>query len=144
VRKLGFVLGTVLVAGCSVLPNLGSIGGDMVRGKVSATGSQNIMVAIVRGTGADLSGGEFVHLDSLGYFTYFIPQNVDALTIVAFDDRNGNGRYDDGEPTSQETSSGSSYLHLTRVDDSWTVVEETSSGAHSRDSLTSADLTLKG
>lgn len=127
-----------------MIPNLGTIGSDMVRGKISASGVSNVKVAIVRGTGADLSSATVVSPDLLGYFTYLIPQNIDALTICAFEDKNNNGRYDEGERTSLETSGGSSYLRLTRMNETWSIVEESSAGSVSRDSLTSADLVLGG
>lgn len=139
-KKQACALGITLLTGCSMLPNLGNLGSDMVRGKISATGVSHVKIAVARGTGADLTTATIVSPDLLGYFTYMIPQNVDALTICAFEDKNNNDRYDDGERTSLETSGGSTYLRLTRMNETWTVVEETSAGSVNRDSLTSADL----
>jgi hypothetical protein len=110
---------------------------DVLRGKVSAAGD-NVRVAIYS---ANLdSSAAVVKPDALGSFSYEIPFDAQVFSVCAFHDTNGNGRFDEGEPSSKD----SSFLVLTKVSEKWEMVEHTGGQLTKKDDISSADLTLRG
>lgn len=136
-KRFALACGILFISGCTMVPNLG--GGEMVTGTVNASG--DVKVAVVRGTGADLTNADVVPVTN-GRFSYMIPSDADVLTIVAFRDQDGNGKYTEGEPNSMSLSSGSTYLELTRINEKWEIKQHASGGTNTTENLASANLSL--
>ncbi|HBN10097.1 MAG TPA: hypothetical protein DD435_16145 [Cyanobacteria bacterium UBA8530] len=134
-KRIGFLLSLLALSSCAVVPNLGMR--DVLRGKVSASGD-DVRVAVYS---ANLdSSAVVVKPDSDGNFSYEIPFDAQVFSVCAFRDTNGNGRFDDSEPSSKD----SSFLVLTKVSENWEMVEHSGGQLTKKDDISSADLTLRG
>jgi hypothetical protein len=113
---------------CDAVPNLNTPG-QTLQGEVSGTVTAKTKIAVTDTVPLDFSEATVVKLSNR-QFSYALPDNKLNLTVAAFEDENGNNRWDEGEPITSNPNecSGCSYLKVSRSGSSWTVTEQTSSG----------------
>lgn len=131
-RPLTLAMLAVSLTACETIPNL-TAPGETLRGEVSGNfPSGNVMVAITEGYALDFSDATFVKVTN-GKFNYTLPNDATIAFVAAFEDEDGNGKWDPGEPISSDPQAcqGCSYLQLTKVDGSWKVTEQTATGPKS-------------
>jgi len=128
-RKLAIAALALTLTACDGIPNL-NLPGESLRGEVSGNVSAQTKVAVIEGSaGLDFSDAKVLDVSNR-QFTYDLPSSQTTAYLAAFEDLNGNNRWDDNEPITSDPNScgGCSYLQLTKVDDSWKVTEQTASG----------------
>lgn len=125
-RMLAGVTVTMAVAGCTGVPNLGGPG-ETLSGKVSGSVTSLTKVAVLEGRAdLDFTNARVLTLDQ-GRFTYSLPADKTTAVLAAFEDANGNNRWDEGEAITTSTRCAScSYLRLTHDGTSWKVIEQLS------------------
>ncbi len=126
--KIAFVIGlAAVVGGCDIIPGGLAIGtGQTLKGKVSGSGlGAMTKVGIMTGSflPADLGRADVASVGADGAWSYQIPSGRDSLTVFAFADANGNGKYDSGETNSYQSTScpNCSYVVASLVGDAWKV-----------------------
>lgn len=130
-RPLTLVILAVALTACDTVPNLAGPG-QTLKGEVSGTVTSKTKIAITDTVPLDFSDATVVRLSN-GQFSFNLPDNKLNLVVAAFEDENGNDRWDDGEPITSNPNecSGCSYLKVSRSGANWIVTEQTSSGPRS-------------
>ncbi|MBM3259460.1 MAG: hypothetical protein FJY99_06915 [Candidatus Sericytochromatia bacterium] len=134
-----------LAAGCDAAGNLPGLGTQVLSGTITGAAIEGLKVGILKDVPfpEDLPKAEVVQVAADGAFRYAIPTGVSNLTVFAFRDANGNGRYDAGEANSYSGCTACSYLQVVRVGEQWTVQAVGGSGTQAQ-GLGSARIAFAG
>lgn len=130
-RPLTVVMLALALTGCDTIPNLNTPG-QTLRGEVSGKVTSKTKLAVTDTVPLDFTDATVITLNNR-QFSYPLPDNTLNLVVAAFEDENGNNKWDVGEPiTSDPTDCNScSYLKVSRSGTTWTVTEQTASGPKS-------------
>ena len=130
-RPLTFAMLVLALTACDGVPNLNAPG-QTLRGEVSGKITAKTKIAVTDQVPLDFSQATILPVSNR-QFSYTLPDNKANVFLAAFEDENGNNRWDEGEAITSDPNScsGCSYLRVTRVGSSWTVTEQTASGPKS-------------
>jgi len=115
-----------LLAGCAQLPGLTLGPGQTLKGKVSGAtfSGATTKVGVLSGSflPSDMTRAAVVSVSGDGSWSYSLPAGAkENLTVFAFQDTNGNGKFDSGEKNSYTGCPGCSYVVASPVGDAWKV-----------------------
>lgn len=129
-RSTALVL-TLALIGCTGIPNLG-VTGPSLTGSVSGNVTDKTKIAVLEDEAVlDFTDAKVLPVSN-GRFTYALPTSKTTAVLAAFEDLDGNGKWNEGEPITTSTECQScSYLRLTYDGTAWKVTEQTTSGPRS-------------
>jgi hypothetical protein len=107
---------------CDSLPN-SIIGGETLHGEVSGKVTAKTKIAVTSSVPVDFSQATIVSVSN-GKFSYKLPDSEANLHVAAFEDEDGNGRWNGNEPITYG-GNDSSYLKLSKINGTWQVTEYT-------------------
>ncbi|MNK78671.1 hypothetical protein D3C87_983140 [compost metagenome] len=141
-RPLTFAMLVLALTACEAVPNL-NVPGQTLRGEVSGNITAKTKIAVTDQVPLDFSDAAVIPVSNR-QFSYALPDNKANVFLAAFEDENGNNRWDPGEAITSDPNScaGCSYLRVSRVGTNWTVTEQTASGPKSA-TLTDSTITFK-
>ncbi len=130
-RPLTLVMLALALTACDTIPNLAGPG-QTLKGEVSGKVTSKTKIAITDTVPLDFTDATVIRLSN-GQFSYALPESKLNLVLAAFEDENGNNKWDVGEPITADPTecSGCSYLKVSRSGANWVVTEQTSSGPKS-------------